>query len=91
MTAMSDVTRIASYLLYVDFNIREERTDVSEHSGPYRNQDSGTNVLQILVDPLAGDIYEPRQTAGYAGCFGEQWVKQYVALSLLRNSRSGLR
>ncbi len=42
MTAMSDVTCIASYLLYVDFNIREERTGASKHSG-FRigNQDSG--------------------------------------------------
>ena len=42
MTAMSDVTVLLADFLYVDFNICEERTGASYHSG-FRigNQDSG--------------------------------------------------
>ncbi len=52
MTAMSDVTVLLLTFFYVDFNICEERTSTSYHSG-FRigNQDSGDECTQILVDP----------------------------------------
>ena len=69
---MSDRYCIVAYLLYVDFNICEEGTGAGVYSGlRFRNQDSGNEYPSDFGGSARENIYEPRQTARYEGCIGE--------------------
>ena len=72
MTAMSDVTvLLLTFFMLTSTFVKKEPVQVNTPASVSEIKIPETNVLQILVDPDGKDIYEPRQTAGYAGCFGE--------------------
>ena len=90
MTAMSDVTvLLLTFFMLTSTFVKKEPVQVNTPASVSEIKIPETNVLQILVDPNGKIFMSPRQTAGYAGCFGEHgervWHQVYSP-----NRRSGL-
>lgn len=72
MTAMSDVTvLLLTFFMLTSTFVKKEPVQVFTPASVSEIKIPETNILQILVDPQGENIYEPRQTARYEGCIGE--------------------
>ncbi len=72
MTAMSDVTiLLLTFFMLTSTFVKKEPVQVNTPASVSEIKIPETNVLPDSGRSGWENIYEPRQTAGYAGCFGE--------------------
>ena len=72
MTAMSDVTvLLLTFFMLTSTFVKKEPVQVFTPASDFRNQDSGNEYPSDFGGSARENIYEPRQTARYEGCIGE--------------------
>lgn len=72
MTAMSDVTvLLLTFFMLTSTFVKKEPMQVFTSGLRFRNQDSGNEYPSDFGGSARENIYEPRQTARYEGCIGE--------------------